>query len=65
MLFILLSCAGVPGCGFFTWLLGYIRNQSSDLSRAFYLVPVCHFVLVVLIAIDRWCHARERRDARV
>jgi MFS family permease len=57
MLFILLSCAGVPGCGFFTWLLGYISNQSGDLSRAFYLVPACYLVLVVLIAIDRWCHA--------
>ena len=49
MLFILLSCAGIPGCGFFAWLMGYIGNQSGDLSSAFYLVPACYLTLAGLI----------------
>lgn len=49
MLFILLACAGVPGCGVATWLMGYIGNQSGGLSKAFYLVPACYFILALLI----------------
>jgi len=53
MLFILLSCAGIPGCGFFTWLMGYLGNQSGDLRLAFYLIPACYLALAALIACDR------------
>ncbi len=55
MLFILLSCAGVPGCGFFTWLMGYIGNQSGGLTNAFYLVPACYLVLALLMGYDWYC----------
>ncbi|MBX7256165.1 MAG: MFS transporter [Candidatus Hydrogenedentes bacterium] len=51
MLFILLSCAGVPGCGFFTWLMGVVGNHSG-LGTAFYLVPACYVVLALLTAFD-------------
>lgn len=52
MLFILLSCAGVPGCGFLTWLMGLIGNQWG-LDKAFYLVPACYVILAVLIWYSR------------
>ena len=61
MLFILLSCSGVPGCAFFTWLMGYIGNVSGGLSRAFYLVPGCYLILAVLIGGDWFSHAGRRR----
>jgi hypothetical protein len=48
MLMILLACAGVPGCGFFTWLMGYVGNHSG-LGEAFYLVPACYLLLALLI----------------
>lgn len=54
MLFVLLSCAGVPGCGFFTWLMGYIGNEEGGLARAFYLVPGCYVVLALLVGCDWW-----------
>jgi len=53
MLFILLSCAGVPGSGFFTWLMGAIANQSNDLSGSFYIIPACFIVLAVIIGISK------------
>ena len=51
MLFILLSCAGIPGCGVFTWLMGYIGNHAG-LDKAFYLVPFCYLILAALIGYD-------------
>jgi fucose permease len=54
MLLILLSCAGVPGCGFFTWLMGVIGNATGDLRIAFYLVPICYFSLATLIIYEWW-----------
>jgi len=61
MLFVLLSCAGVPGCGFFTWLMGYIGNHSGGLGRAFYLVPGCYLVLAALIAYDWHRYSKHRK----
>ena len=59
MLFVLLSCAGVPGCGFFTWLMGYIGNHSGGLARAFYLVPACYLILAALIGYDWHRHSKH------
>jgi MFS family permease len=61
MLFILLACAGIPGCGFFTWLMGYIGNINGDLSMAFYLVPGCFLILVILIGIDWFFHTSKKK----
>jgi MFS family permease len=52
MLLILLACAGVPGSGFFTYLMGYLGNQSGSLTTAFYLVPVAYALLGMLVAAD-------------
>ncbi len=60
MLFILLSCAGVPGCGFFAWLMGVVGNWGGGLRQAFYLVPICYLTLAVLIGTDGWRVARSR-----
>jgi MFS family permease len=53
MLLILLSCAGVPGCGVFTYLMGLLGNQSASLTQAFYLVPAAYALIAVLMASDR------------
>ena len=51
MLFILLACAGVPGCGVATWAMGYLGNHGG-LGHAFYLVPACYLLLMLLISTD-------------
>jgi len=58
MLFIILSCAGIPGCGVFTWLMGWIGNQSGGLRTAFYLIPACYVTLAALIGYDWWKSVR-------
>lgn len=51
MLFILLSCAGIPGCGVFTWAMGIIGDHLG-LQVSVYLVPACFFLLGLLILGD-------------
>jgi MFS family permease len=58
MLFILLSCAGIPGCGLFTWVMGYIANQGVGLGKAFYLVPLCFLLLTILVGYD-WYRSKN------
>jgi fucose permease len=57
MLLIMLSCAGIPGCGFFTWLMGLMANRYG-LRPAFFLVPGCYLGLAALMAVDR--RSRQR-----
>ncbi len=59
LLFILLACAGVPGCGVATWLMGYIGNQLGGLGKAFYLVPACYTLLALLIGGERLIWGRQ------
>jgi len=63
MLFILLSCAGVPGCGFFAWFMGFLGNQTGDLRYAFYLVPACYLLLAAIIEYDRFVYAKSPKPA--
>jgi len=46
--FIILSCAGVPGCGFFTWLMG-LAGDHFGLARSFVLVPASYLIMVALV----------------
>ncbi|MBQ9789656.1 MAG: MFS transporter [Lentisphaeria bacterium] len=48
MLFILLSCAGVPGCGIFTFLMGVVGDKIG-FTESFYLVPICYVIMSLLI----------------
>jgi len=63
MLFVLLSCAGVPGCGFFTWLMGWLGDRSGGLAQAFYLVPACFLALALLIVLDAALAPRNTENA--
>ena len=50
-LYIMLSCAGVPGCG----VLSVVMGKAGDLwglRAAFLIVPVCYILLAGLIAYD-------------
>ncbi len=62
MIYIILSCAGVPGCGFFAWLMGALADhlgQDDGLRISFYLVPGCFALIGLLIGAD-WLLLRRR-----
>lgn len=52
MLLILLSCAGIPGCGALVYLMGVIGDLSGSLASGFYLVPVCYGALGCMVLVD-------------
>ena len=52
LLLILLSCAGVPGCGVFTYLMGVWGDHAGSLAHAFYLVPAAYCCIFMLIWVS-------------
>lgn len=58
MMMILFSCAGVPGSGFFTTMMG-VAGDWVGLRTSFYLVPFCFFVVLVLMGYDMLKQRRE------
>lgn len=61
MMMILFSCAGVPGCGFFTMLMGVLGDWLG-LRLSFMMVPVCFLIVVGLVCYDWAVEAREARQ---
>lgn len=58
-LYILLSCAGVPGCGVLSVVMGKVGDLWG-LRAAFLVVPVCYILLAGLIAYDYFiCKGRK------
>lgn len=51
ILFILLSCAGIPGLAFAGWIIGFVADQST-FRHAFWIPPMLLLMLaVIMIAI--------------
>jgi fucose permease len=51
-LFILLSCGGIPGFAFVSWLIGWIGDLHG-LRTAFYIMPVLFLLLVLCLLMER------------
>lgn len=48
--YIILSCAGIPGCGVFTWLQGAIGDIGSiGLRNSFFLMPLSVLIMTILL----------------
>ncbi len=50
--FILMSCAGVPGFGLASFIMGFI-GDAVGLGKSFFIVPAFLLVLVVLVIIEK------------
>ena len=55
LLFIYFSSTGIPGCGIFTWLMGYLGDRFSDLRVAFLVVPSSMLLYALILLFDRFC----------
>ena len=61
MLFILLSCAGIPGFGFASWLMGII-GDAAGIRASFVVIPFFFAILLAILVIDSSRHgARPAR----
>ncbi len=64
MMMILFSCAGVPGCGVFTLLIG-VFGDLVGLRMSFLLVPFCFLMVFILMGKDALDQRRERLGGAV
>lgn len=64
MQMILYSCAGVPGCGFFTMVLGVLGDKVG-LRTSFYVIPACFLIVFVLMAYDWASERKENQSCRI
>jgi fucose permease len=61
MMMIMFSCAGVPGCGVFTTLIGVLGDWIG-LRLSFLIVPACFLMVFVLMGFDMLTERREGGD---
>lgn len=60
MLYVYYSALGIPGCGFFSWLMG-VTGDHFGLKGAILVVPAC---LIVFSAIIYWeCWIRQKKGS--
>lgn len=64
MLFILLSCGGIPGFGIASWLMGIIAD-AAGIRAAFAVIPVFLFFLTAIIWIDFSVHRKSSATSRI
>lgn len=55
LIFILLSSSGVPGCGFFSSLMGFVGDCCGGLDKAILMVPSCELLLALLLFAESKC----------
>ena len=58
LMLILLPCVGIPGCGFFPWLMG-IAGEFSGFRNSFFMIPLCHFLLLALLLFEYISYRKE------
>ena len=52
MFFILLSCAGIAGCGVMTVTMGAIAKAAGSLRMTFLMVPALQLILAGLLILE-------------
>jgi MFS family permease len=53
LLYVYFSAMGIPGCGFFAWLMGAV-GDIAGLSGAIMVVPACLVIFSVIILLECW-----------
>lgn len=61
VVYIILSCAGTPGCGLLSWLLGKFGDIYS-LRISVLLVPVCLVLYVALLLFERFRWSEKKAE---
>lgn len=60
MLYIYFSAMGVPGCGFFTWIMGVLGDRFG-LRGAFMMLPASLVVYALIILAEGWLFPKKRK----
>lgn len=60
MLYIYFSAMGVPGCGFFTWIMGVLGDRFG-LRGAFLMLPASLAIYALIIFAEGWLFPRKKK----
>jgi fucose permease len=58
LLYVYFSAVGIPGCGFFSWFMGFIGDKYG-LSGALMVVPASLVIFITVIILECWIFARH------
>lgn len=60
LLYIYFSALGIPGCGLFTWLLGYLGDHFG-MHKAFLVIPASLAAYAAVIFLEHWIFPNRRK----
>lgn len=53
MLYIYFSAMGIPGCGFFSWLMGFVGDRFGT-TGTIAVVPCCLVIFIAIVLYECW-----------
>jgi hypothetical protein len=62
LLYVFFSAMGIPGCGFFAWLMGAVGDKWG-LTGAILVVPCTLIVFALIIFFEAWVFAAKPEKA--
>lgn len=60
MLFIWFSSTGIPGCAFFTWLMGFLGDHIG-LEKSLFIVPLSMALYGTLVSLEAFVFPRRKK----
>jgi fucose permease len=60
MLFIWFSSTGIPGCAFFTWLMGFLGDHIG-LEKSLFIVPLSMALYGTLVFLEAFVFPRRKK----
>lgn len=61
MLYVYFSAMGIPGCGFFTWLMGVVGDRYG-LSGTLLVVPCCLVIYLLIVILECWVLKEKNKN---
>ena len=61
LLFVYFSSVGIPGCGFFTWLMG-VMGDRFGLHNSFLLIPLTLVLFSMIIILEGFVFKKKREE---
>ena len=63
LLYVYFSTMGIPGCGFFSWLMGAVGDRYG-LKGTIMVVPLCLAVFVAIVLYECWMTSGSDQDSK-
>lgn len=62
LLYVYFSALGVPGCGFFSWFMGYMGDKLGDLRATILIVPFSLLIFIGFLFYECWIRKEKKEE---